>query len=1238
MFLAFFAMNATAQTPSFSMRIGNVDVSGACAGIGITFTNTSTVASSNLKWDFGDNYSTNNINSISHAYAISGDYTIKLTNTQTQAVFTKIITIFANPKASYSLSDSFACVGNNITFTSTSTGNTPIQYYSWTFGDGTVLPQETNTTTTHAYNISGSFAPILTVRDQNGCSGTSTTTQTIKINSSQLQSAFLANGENFYSCTNNIDIENTTNENGVNNVSYLWNFGDNSTSNQKSPQNHTYSAPGIYNISLQVNYGGINGCSPKFTKQVYIGKPDIIIDAPTTICTNSTYPINVKSSIAGFVNNHFDVLWNASNGLILNNDSTSISSTNIGAATISVTNKYGCPSLAQQTIIVNDIPHFDLNVFPNTGLCIGTEINGTVNPSSGSTIQKFAWSPTNAVSDTITSNIYKHTYTSAGRYSFAVTAIGINGCTSTQNIPLNVSEECIDNGMGSAYNPSFTFESLNCSNKYTIKITNKNNTKQVAYWSINGIQYNSVDGQSAIIALTPATKGYIYNVVTFYKDGSKDVNRKITIVDETANFDILNNDNATLYCANNNFSFLSNSYVNTGNIANYSWDIKNDQGLSIASSNSQNLYYTFPKAGNYSVSLSITDYRNPSCVSQVSKDLVINGLTGDYSIDKSSFCIPNPEVTFQIKDVSTPSALNKITWYFGDGVETTIPNPTNSNSIKHHYQINNSYQNYTISAKLEDAAGCTMLIRKDNGVQIYNPKIGFYTKDTILCSSKDININNYSDAQNAYYTWKVDDQTRTTYGSEPFHATFSNIANPSELDVSLHLVDAGGCVKDTIIKSYIKYREPVAKYVISNLEAFYNCPPFTLNIENSSQNYDSIHWAINETFSSTQKDSFYYTVLHPGPVSINLEAVLDGCSSKYNEDYTVKGPVAKLVTKDTIGCTPYTSLLYVSDNTDIVSYQWDKGDGITYVTDNTSDSIRFTYANQGTYYPSVTFVGKEGCSDRQEYPSPIIASQSVDLKYKDNYLFCSNDSIIYLTATASNVDSFSWSQTPSTGFMNATIGSSIGVAPIENTTYHVIAKSGNDCPDESGNIFVKTATASVVSISPNLITTTAGSVFALNPIVTNENLGVQYYWSPDFRMDNRYLKNPTIIADKDTAYYLNIKNNEGCVSSDSIRIHVLCNSSKLLMANAFTPNGDGKNDRFYVTGYGIKNVVHFIIFDRWGKKVFERNNIASNDISQGWDGTINNQLAAPGTYVYMADIECTEGNIIPLKGSVVLIR
>lgn len=66
----------------------------------------------------------------------------------------------------------------------------------------------------------------------------------------------------------------------------------------------------------------------------------------------------------------------------------------------------------------------------------------------------------------------------------------------------------------------------------------------------------------------------------------------------------------------------------------------------------------------------------------------------------------------------------------------------------------------------------------------------------------------------------------------------------------------------------------------------------------------------------------------------------------------------------------------------------------------------------------------------------------------------------------------------------------------------------------------------------------------------------------------------------------------------------------ILVPNAFSPNGDGLNDLFIVGGSNL-SAFQMIICDRWGRVVFE-----SNNIHQGWDGRYREVAAPAGIYYY----------------------
>ena len=90
---------------------------------------------------------------------------------------------------------------------------------------------------------------------------------------------------------------------------------------------------------------------------------------------------------------------------------------------------------------------------------------------------------------------------------------------------------------------------------------------------------------------------------------------------------------------------------------------------------------------------------------------------------------------------------------------------------------------------------------------------------------------------------------------------------------------------------------------------------------------------------------------------------------------------------------------------------------------------------------------------------------------------------------------------------------------------------------------------------------------------------------------------------------------------------------------AFTPDGNGQNDVFYVIGTkDIKQIKDFSIFNRWGQKVFQTSNAPANDKHFGWNGTLNGVAAAPGGYVYNILVEFTKGNTELYKGVILLIR
>jgi len=143
-----------------------------------------------------------------------------------------------------------------------------------------------------------------------------------------------------------------------------------------------------------------------------------------------------------------------------------------------------------------------------------------------------------------------------------------------------------------------------------------------------------------------------------------------------------------------------------------------------------------------------------------------------------------------------------------------------------------------------------------------------------------------------------------------------------------------------------------------------------------------------------------------------------------------------------------------------------------------------------------------------------------------------------------------------------------------------------------------------------------------------------YLW--DFGdMGNSVLQNPTHTYLMDTNYQIELIVNSGvpdfCEDTAYKWITILPPFS-IFIPDAFTPNGDGLNDRFNVVANYIKEY-HILIFNRWGELVFE-----SRDINDSWNGTYKKEKAPLDVYTYIIEVVGTNNKSAKRYGSISLIR
>ncbi|MEO0340826.1 MAG: gliding motility-associated C-terminal domain-containing protein, partial [Bacteroidota bacterium] len=116
---------------------------------------------------------------------------------------------------------------------------------------------------------------------------------------------------------------------------------------------------------------------------------------------------------------------------------------------------------------------------------------------------------------------------------------------------------------------------------------------------------------------------------------------------------------------------------------------------------------------------------------------------------------------------------------------------------------------------------------------------------------------------------------------------------------------------------------------------------------------------------------------------------------------------------------------------------------------------------------------------------------------------------------------------------------------------------------------------------------------------------------------------------------IEVTDQRGCIFYAEMNLNVN-KTKKIYLPSAFSPNGDGVNDAFVISGDN-GSIESFQILDRWGSLLFDQNTGRVNDES-GWNGKTNGESAAPGIYYYAITIRFPDDEIKTYQGEVMLMR
>ncbi|MFM7596515.1 MAG: gliding motility-associated C-terminal domain-containing protein [Flavobacteriales bacterium] len=196
--------------------------------------------------------------------------------------------------------------------------------------------------------------------------------------------------------------------------------------------------------------------------------------------------------------------------------------------------------------------------------------------------------------------------------------------------------------------------------------------------------------------------------------------------------------------------------------------------------------------------------------------------------------------------------------------------------------------------------------------------------------------------------------------------------------------------------------------------------------------------------------------------------------------------------------------------------------------------------------------------------------------------------------------------------------------------YSVTVSDANGCQiSASGTIGIVNALPITVIPADTVINPSTS-------FIANAYGGTVYSWTPSDGLSCDNCVNPSVAPDSSVVYYLQVSDNNGCQGEDSMVVTVKLLCGEFFVPTIFSPNGTGPSENNTLKVFGKSVCVKdfgFVIYDRWGQKVYE-----STNINKEWDGFYKGRPAQEGNYVFDLNIQLYDDTILHKSGSLTLVR
>ncbi|HRP57997.1 PKD domain-containing protein [Agriterribacter sp.] len=1218
-------------------------------------------------WDFGNGSTADSANPVA-AFTTDGDYQVKLitqSNYGCKDTVERTVTVttyaagFNSPKES--------CLVEAVNFENTSAAGA--SSLLWDFGDGT---QSTEINPVKTYDAAGNYTVKL-IHNYPNCSDS--VSKTIEITP---KAAVDFTADNNLGCGTPLEVQFQNNTAGA--VSWLWDFGDGSSSTEQNPP-HTYTNVASYDVTLTVTTA--NGCGNTVTKRRFVRviptTVKIITDEDAGCVGLTIHPVTEIRTIDDIAS----WSWDFGDGSPVSNSETpahTYNSTGVFPMKVTVTTLGGCTVTATHTVRVGTPPSGADFKVDNTGDCVSDSVKfyGTATDAN-----EWLWDFDDG--ETSTEQNPVHLYRDTGTFAVKLTPLN-NGCPGTPITKADLFRK--DPPVA-----NFAFD-VDCSNRLSVTFTNSSIVDSL----FGDITYawDFGDGSTSTDENPP--------VHVYPSNGKYNVTLKVTNGDcfgvyvREIDISALNTD-FTLpsdpLCKNGQLLFTA--LEDTSQVKEFAWLMDGEMV-----GNEPAFDTLFAVAGDHTLTLRLTD-KNDCVLTEVSKPLQVKGPTAQFTSSATASC-GSDAVDFTDQSTPAGTSIAEWLWDFGDGTTQIFSAPP----FTHQYADTGTYM---VQLTVKDMDGCTDAFALADPIKVSAPKAHFGAAQTLFCPGLPLAFNDSSRGVGLTYRWDFGDGQTSTEQNP------SNVYADGKYSVKLVVTDNLGCSDSLTRSEYVDVKTPVAAFEATDTSS--TCQLLEAKFFNRSQNYESFYWDFGDSTNSTLDEPRHFYDLY-GNYEVKLYVTgYGGCIDSAVGQVNVYDPVAYTRFDYNVPSFACNELPVDFNFTTPPGtwYQFNFGDGAVDSSGQTVLNHLYDYPNP--YRPSILLVDSQDCRVTVNGPTPIVINGAIPVFNIDEKEFCDSGTVFITnysiartgdpvvsqlwdfdgtpTSTEKNPPAYIFPQpgihvvTLNTTTESGCVSTFTDTVRVYRTPNPVIGVEDITCisraiafngtlaqpPDTAiqwswsfgdgrssternntisydapGNYNITLAVANNFGCSD--MATHALTVAPL-PVITPQNVVIpvggeivlpvsyssgitSYTWTPPGGLSCTTCPTPIAKPSLTTTYNVQVTDSNTCTSNADIMVEVVCKAENYFVPNTFSPNGDGMNEVFYPRGKGLASVQSMKIYNRWGQLVFDRRNFSANDPTKGWDGKAGSRPVPPDVYVYMIEFVCENAQIIPMKGNVTLIR